>query len=160
LSVLVIVIGLAGIEGTAAGVIAFTQSPVVSSRVADHENSEKVVVKNESRRPAQHVTKGKKLPSGETSSGRRTKKMRKKLYPPVSVMPKADLSYHGMFEQRQRYDPGRDQRKGRVPNPMARELHHDHFQELDRNRDGTLDPVERARGRLDIDRDLSNRQWE
>jgi len=75
-------------------------------------------------------------------------------------MPKPDLSYHGMLEQRQRYDPGRDQRKGRVPNPLAQELHHDHFQELDLNRDGTLDPVERARGRLDIDRDLINRQWE
>jgi hypothetical protein len=44
-----------------------------------------------------------------------------------------------------------------VPNPAARELQVDHFQELDRNQDGVLDPLERTVGRLDIERDLSNR---
>jgi hypothetical protein len=31
---------------------------------------------------------------------------------------------------------------------------HDHFQELDKNHDGAIDPIERATGRIDLDRDL------
>ena len=37
------------------------------------------------------------------------------------------------------------------------DLTHDHFQELDRNQDGAIDPVERAFGRIDMDRDLHTR---
>ncbi|MGQ0665846.1 MAG: EF-hand domain-containing protein [Nitrospiraceae bacterium] len=85
---------------------------------------------------------------------------RKRVRPLASAPPKPDLSPHGMLEQPRRYDPSSARRKGGVPNPRAGELHHDHFQELDRNRDGVIDPFERVSGRLDIDRDLSNRQWE
>lgn len=69
------------------------------------------------------------------------------------------LAYHGILEQPQRYDPGRELRKskGAAPNPEARNLQADHFQELDRNHDGVLDPLERAVGRLDIERDMNNR---
>jgi hypothetical protein len=69
------------------------------------------------------------------------------------------LAYHGIIQQPHRYDPGRDLGKsqGAVPNPAARELQVDHFQELDRNQDGVLDPLERTIGRLDIERDLNNR---
>lgn len=91
---------------------------------------------------------------------RRHQKAGKKLRPPAIVQPKQNLSYHGMLEQPQRYDPSRDRRTGGAPNPQARELLHDHFQELDKNHDGRIDPFERALGRLDIDRDLNNRQWE
>ena len=66
------------------------------------------------------------------------------------------LAYHGILEQPQRYDFGRKS-KGAVLNPEARELLIDHFQELDRNRDGVLDPLERAVGRLDIERDMNHR---
>jgi hypothetical protein len=69
------------------------------------------------------------------------------------------LAYHGILQQPQRYDPGRELRKnkGAAPNPEARELQVDHFQELDRNQDGVVDPLERAVGRLDIERDMNNR---
>ena len=89
---------------------------------------------------------------------RRSKQANRRVRPLASVPPKPDLSYHGILEQPQRYDPGREQRKGGVPNPQAGELRYDHFQELDRNRDGVIDPFERVSGRLDMDRDLTNRQ--
>jgi hypothetical protein len=79
---------------------------------------------------------------------------------PAVVEPKPDLSYHGILEQPQRYDPSRDRRAGRPPNPQAGEILHDHFQELDKNHDGMIDPFERAFGRLDMNRDVSNYQWE
>lgn len=66
------------------------------------------------------------------------------------------LAYHGILEQPQRYDPSRKSERAALT-PEARELHMDHFQELDRNRDGVLDPLERAVGRLDIERDMNNR---
>ena len=79
---------------------------------------------------------------------------------PAVVEPKQDLSYHGILEQPQRYDPSRDRRAGRPPNPQADEILYDHFQELDKNHDGMIDPFERAFGRLDMNRDVSNYQWE
>ncbi len=79
---------------------------------------------------------------------------------PAVVEPKPDLSYHGILEQPQRYDPSRKRRAGRPPNPQADEILHDHFQELDKNHDGLIDPFERAFGRLDMNRDVSNYQWE
>ena len=91
---------------------------------------------------------------------RRHRKAGKKWHPPAIVQPKPDLSYHGILQQPQRYDPSRDRRAGRAPNPQAGEILHDHFQELDKNRDGMIDPFERAFGRLDMDRDVSNHRWE
>ena len=79
---------------------------------------------------------------------------------PAIVEPKPDLSYHGILEQPRRYDPSRDRRAGRPPNPQAGEILHDHFQELDKNHDGMIDPFERAFSRLDMNRDVSNYQWE
>lgn len=71
-----------------------------------------------------------------------------------------DLTHYGILEQPGRYNLGRDPRTGRVLNPQAGELLQDHFLELDRNRDGAIDPFERALGRPDIDRDLNHRQRE
>lgn len=84
----------------------------------------------------------------------------KQLRPHATVAPKPDLSYHGMLEQPQRYAPRYQYSKGGAPNPNAGTLLHDHFQELDKNRDGSIDPFERAFGRLDMDRDLADRQWQ
>jgi hypothetical protein len=103
---------------------------------------------------------------GQTPSARAPLKTRrhhktgKKLRSPAIIQPKQNFSYHGILEQPQRYDPSRDRRTGGAPNPQAEELLHDHFQELDKNLDGRIDPFERALGRLDIDHDLNNRQWE
>jgi hypothetical protein len=79
--------------------------------------------------------------------------------PKVVVEPSADLMYHGRLESPQRYDPRRNHRVGAgVPDPHNPALTHDHFQELDRNQDGSIDPVERVFGRLDMDRDLYDRR--
>ncbi|MBK5282333.1 MAG: hypothetical protein JJE16_09620 [Nitrospiraceae bacterium] len=88
----------------------------------------------------------------------RRMKIHKKGVPKVVVQPRTDLMYHGMLESPQRYDPRRNHLGAGVPDPHNPELTYDHFQELDRNQDGKIDPVERAFGRLDMDRDLSTHQ--
>ena len=80
------------------------------------------------------------------------------LKPRATLIPKPDLSYYGMLQQPQRYTPHYEHGKGGVPNPNAGALLHEHFQELDKNRDGSIDPLERALGRLDLDRDLADHQ--
>jgi len=82
----------------------------------------------------------------------------RKRAPKAVVQPRTDLMYHGMLESSQRYDPRRTHRGAGVPDPHNPELTHDHFQELDRNQDGTIDPVERTVGRPDMDRDLHDRR--
>jgi len=84
----------------------------------------------------------------------------KRLKPQISITPKPDVSFHGLLEQPQRYFPHYEPGKGGATNPNTGALLHDHFQELDKNRDGSIDPFERALGRLDIDRDLADRQWQ
>jgi hypothetical protein len=90
-------------------------------------------------------------------SHRRTKVHRKRM-PNAVVQPRTDLMYHGMLESPQRYDPRRNHLGAGVLAPHNLELTHDHFQELDRNQDGQIDPVERTFGRPDMDRDLHDRR--
>ncbi len=86
-------------------------------------------------------------------------KVHQKELPKAVVEPSIDLMYHGMLESPQRYDPRRNHRVGAgIPDPHNPELTRDHFQELDRNQDGSIDPVERVFGRLDMDRDLYDRR--
>ena len=93
------------------------------------------------------------------SKSPRHMKAHKKEMPKAVVAPSIDLMYHGMLESPQRYDPRRNHRVGAgTPDPHNPELTHDHFQELDRNQDGSIDPVERVFGRLDMDRDLYDRR--
>ena len=96
---------------------------------------------------------------GQTSpkSPRRMKVHRRRA-PKAVVQPRTDLMYHGMLESSQRYDSRRNHLGAGVPDPYNPELTHDHFQELDRNHDGTIDPVERTFGRPDMDRDLYDRR--
>lgn len=93
------------------------------------------------------------LKATSPKSPRRMKVHRKRV-PKAVVQPRTDLMYHGMLESPQRYDPRRNHLGAGVPDPHNSELTHDHFQELDRNQDGSIDPVERAVGRLDMDRDF------
>ena len=88
----------------------------------------------------------------------RRMQVQKKEAPKAVVQPRTDLMYHGMLESPQRYDPRRNHLGAGVPNPHTPELTHDHFQELDRNQDGTIDPVERTFGRPDMERDLHDRR--
>jgi hypothetical protein len=97
------------------------------------------------------------LKSTSPKSPRRMKVHRRRA-PKAVVQPRTDLMYHGMLESSQRYDPRRNHRGAGVPDPHNPELTHDHFQELDRNQDGTIDPVERTFGRPDMDRDLYDRR--
>jgi len=87
----------------------------------------------------------------------RRMKVHRKGVPKAVVQPRTDLMYHGMLESPQRYDPRRNHLGAGAPDPHNPELTHDHFQELDRNQDGTIDPVERTFGRPDMDRDLHDR---
>ena len=84
-------------------------------------------------------------------------KVRKKAMPKAVVQPRTDLMHYGILENSQRYDPLPHAHQNGVPNPQTSDLTHDHFQELDRNQDGAIDPVERTFGRIDMDRDLQNR---
>jgi hypothetical protein len=97
------------------------------------------------------------LKSTSPKSPRRMRVHRRRA-PKAVVQPRTDLMYHGMLESPQRYDPRRNHLGAGVPDPHNPELTHDHFQELDRNQDGTIDPVERTFGRPDMDRDLHDRR--
>ncbi|MGE5710962.1 MAG: EF-hand domain-containing protein [Nitrospira sp.] len=97
-------------------------------------------------------------PKPTTLKAHRPLKVHKKVVAKAVVQPRTDLMYHGMLEDRRRYDPRLNTRTDGVPSPQTPELVYDHFQELDRNQDGKIDPAERALGRLDIDRDLHSRQ--
>ena len=77
--------------------------------------------------------------------------------PKAVVQPRTDLMHYGILEDSQRYDPRPRADSAGVPSPQTLDLTHDHFQELDRNQDGKIDPVERAFGRIDMDRDLHTR---
>lgn len=106
-------------------------------------------------RQAKQTPAESKLPSAKSH---RRMKVHKKGAPKAVVQPRTDLMYYGLLEGPQRYDPRPNHRTAGVLNPQTPDLTHDHFQELDRNRDGKIDPVERAFGRLDMERDLHNRQ--
>jgi len=93
---------------------------------------------------------------GDSKSHKSVKASRKPLRKAV-VKPDTDLLVHGILENPQRYDPRPNHRAAVVQNPQIGELTQDHFLELDRNQDGNVDPVERAFGRLDMDRDLRHR---
>jgi len=100
----------------------------------------------------------KPMSSVSPKSPRRMKVHRKRVTPKAVVQPRTDLMYHGMFESPQRYNPRRNHLGLGVLDPHNPELTHDHFQELDRNQDGQIDPVERTFGRPDMDRDLHDRR--
>jgi hypothetical protein len=100
----------------------------------------------------------KPMSSVSPKSPRRMKVHRKRVTPKAVVQPRTDLMYHGMLESPQRYDPRRNHLGAGVLDPHNPELTHDHFQELDRNQDGQIDPVERTFGRPDMDRDLHDRR--
>jgi hypothetical protein len=92
------------------------------------------------------------------SKSPRRMKVHRRRAPKAVVQPRTDLMYHGMLESPQRYDPRRNHLGAGVLDPHNPELTHDHFQELDRNQDGQIDPVERTFGRPDMDRDLHDRR--
>lgn len=68
-----------------------------------------------------------------------------------------DLAGYGLLETLQRYDPRLNHRTAGMPIAQTPDITRDHFFELDRNRDGHVDPVERAFGRLDMERDFQPR---
>jgi hypothetical protein len=109
--------------------------------------------------------KGTKIVPGELGNapGRKPHRVIKtsKKVPRKAVVsqPRTDLMHYGVLEDSQRYDPRPHTHAAGVPNPQTPDLTHDHFQELDRNMDGKIDPVERAFGRIDMDRDLNSRTF-
>ena len=107
------------------------------------------------------VARPSKSPAAEATRVKRKNhrpvKASKKSVPKAIVQPRTDLMHYGILEDSQRYDPRPPAVSTGVPHPQALDLTHDHFQELDRNQDGKIDPVERAFGRIDMDRDLDTR---
>jgi hypothetical protein len=100
------------------------------------------------------ASKNKKLPDRQTRKGVRGRKSR--LSQPASAsIP--DLAHHGLLTPPHQFQLDQANRRSIVVTPRSGDLAHDHFLELDKNRDGVLDPLERAVGRLDIERDLNNR---
>jgi hypothetical protein len=93
-----------------------------------------------------------------SQKGHQPLKVHKKHALKAVVQPRQDLTHHGLLEDSNRYDPRPNHRTAGVQNPQTPDLTYDHFQELDRNQDGKIDPVERVFGRLDMDRDLHDRQ--
>jgi hypothetical protein len=71
--------------------------------------------------------------------------------------PMSGLTHHGLLEAPHRYHLNQGDRRSVVVTSYPGDLVHDHFLELDKNRDGVIDPLERAVGRLDIERDMRNR---
>ncbi len=65
------------------------------------------------------------------------------------------LAHHGLLKSPHRYHVSRGARRRVVVTPSPGDLVHDHFLELDKNRDGVVDPLERAVARLDIERDMN-----
>lgn len=107
------------------------------------------------------VARSSKSPAAEAPFWRRKShrsiKASKKTVSKAVVQPRTDLIHYGLLENSQRYDPRPPTDSAGVPHPQALDLTHDHFQELDRNQDGKIDPVERAFSRIDMDRDLHTR---
>ena len=140
-------------------VVAKSVSP---SREPSQKPASKLVPSTGPQRAAKAVQKPpKQAPSAQLkpmpSKGRLQVKVRKKVTPKAVVQPRTDLIHFGMLEDSQRYDPRPHNDSAAVRSPQTPELTHDHFQELDRNQDGLIDPVERTFGRIDMDRDLHTR---
>ena len=128
----------------------YKQGENPSIRPTDAERQQGAVQK-----PAQPVKTELKQTNPKSA---RQMKVHRKSAPKAVVQSGTDLMYHGMLETPQRYNPRRNHLGVGVLDPHNPELTHDHFQELDRNQDGKIDPVERTFGRLDMHWDISTHQ--
>jgi hypothetical protein len=138
-----------------------TKQPVVPiPAAADSQRSPKASRMQSGIQSRERIGKGlavesaQKPPIRTVGPANRRVKDNKKHRPQATVKAKPDLSYHGILQRPQRYALGKDHRKGGSPNPHIGDVLHEHFQELDKNHDGAIDPIERATGRIDLDRDL------
>lgn len=148
---------------TGQGGIAANQAVASQPKTRPADSARKDMGISKKQRAGQNSSVGEAMrPTKERSARRAHRRARaaKPLRPQATLTPKPDVSYQGMFQQPQRYTPHYEHGKGGVPNPNAGALLHEHFQELDKNRDGSIDPFERALGRLDLDRDLADHQWQ
>jgi hypothetical protein len=132
------------------------------SQKPSNANGKKAAASVMPERQPEVLQKQAKQPPLETKpisqKGHQPLKVHKKHALKAVVQPRQDLTHHGLLEDSNRYDPRPNHRTAGVQNPQTPDLTYDHFQELDRNQDGKIDPVERVFGRLDMDRDLHDRQ--
>ena len=104
--------------------------------------------------------RGGKMSKNKKPSDRQARKALRGRKPmPAEVVPESTpgLAHHGLLREPHRYHLNQRDWRSSVVAPPSGDLVQDHFLELDKNRDGVLDPLERAVGRLDIERDMSNR---
>jgi hypothetical protein len=62
-----------------------------------------------------------------------------------------------VLERLDGYTRQMDQNRDGLVDPLERELARERLQELDKNRDGGIDPMERALGRVDLQHDSPTR---
>jgi hypothetical protein len=113
---------------------------------------------NKPNKPAVAKSKNKK-PEGHRvrQVPRHQKQAIKKQMPEVMAEPRPDVFSYGLLKHSRRYHMDQAISKDGLRNPHTDDLLHDHFQELDRNHDGVIDPVEQVTGRLDIEKDMGHR---
>jgi hypothetical protein len=112
---------------------------------------------NKPNKPAVAKSKIKKPEGHRVRRAPRHHQASKKQMPEVMAEPKPDVFSNGLLKHPRRYHPDQATGKDGLRNPHTDDLLHDHFQELDRNRDGVIDPVEQVTGRLDIEKDMGHR---
>jgi hypothetical protein len=95
--------------------------------------------------------------SRKASKPHQSKVSSKRVRPKAVLRPKHDILPHAILKDPRRYDLPLHYGTAGVNGPQTPYVTHDHFQELDRNQDGRIDPIERAVGRLDMDRDFPDR---
>ena len=101
------------------------------------------------------ASKNKKLPDRQA---RKALRGRKSMPSETVAKSMPGLGHHGLLKTSHRYYL--KDRGNVVASPHPGDLALDHFLELDKNRDGVIDPLEQAVGRLDIERDMNNRWHE
>ncbi len=137
-----------------------TSVPAASTKSPKPTKRSKPATTKSPRQSAAKQRQRENVPSAQPAvrsrkSGHRAKRNKR----PAVVEPTEDHSYLGVVRRPYRYNPHSAGHMGVPAAVHSRDLIHDHFQELDKNRDGVIDPMEHAAGRLDMDRDSPRRGW-
>ncbi len=114
--------------------------------------------------PPQDQALAQLLPVDSRSARDRLLKRHRKKNTPPPVTKKPDKQFMAIEKRRRAvlerldgYSHQMDQNRDGFVDPLERELARERLRELDRNRDGGIDPMERALGRVDLQHDAPTR---